>query len=259
MFTLLDIKSRDAYSKLRTWIYDHVKSDAEKVKRVAISIGPKGSYFARSGSSHITHALPKDLETSIKESNSPPIIVALGARGAWVVLWADGTRSWHLRDAYPSLATSGYLGGDSRIVFIALDPYIENNHFLVLEDGQCSYNATKDQEELYQLHQMTDSYMQSRAKRDGSSFSQTWIRNGVAKNYRITPDSIEQEGRGKALVAMLRGRQNILRNNDVAFCGALGAGAGIIAKVAGAPTLKAVGMAAWVSIGAGLNTCFRGT
>jgi hypothetical protein len=259
MFTLLDIKSRDAYSKLRTWIYDHVKSDAEKVKRVAISIGPKGSYFARSESSHITHTLPKDLETSIKESNSPPSIVALGIRGAWVVLWADGTRSWHLRDAYPELATSGYLGGDSRVVFIALDPYIENNHFLVLEDGQCSYNITMDREELCQLHQMTDSYMQSRAKRDGSSFSQTWTRNGVAKNYRITPDSIEQGGRGEALVAMLRGRQNILRNNDVAFCGAVGGGVGILAKAAGLPTLRAAVMAVSASIGAGMNTWYRGT
>jgi hypothetical protein len=259
--TGVDVEAKSNYSKLETWIDDQVKSDPEKVKRVAISIGPKGSYFARSGSSHIAHALPKDLKKAIKESDSPASIVALGARGAWVVLWTDSTRSWNLRDAYPNLTTSGDLENDSnRVVFVALNPFNENNHFVVREDGQISYNATfSDRKESEQLHKMTHSYMHLRAKRDGTSFTGTMWMNGVTRDYKITPQSSGLESRGEALVSMLRGRQNILRHNDLAFCGAVGGGMGILAKAAGMPTSRAVGMAAAVSIGAGLSMWRHGT
>jgi hypothetical protein len=259
MLTRVDVEARDRYTKLKRWIDDHVESDAEKVKNIAISVGPKGSYFARSGSSHIAQALPKDLEKAIRESDSSASMVALGARGSWVVLWADGTRSWNLRDAYPSLATSGSLENDSnRVVFLALNPFNENYHFVVRENGQINYNANfSDQEESEQLHKMTHSYMHSRAIRDGTSFTGTMWMKGVTKDYKITPQSSGLESRSEALGAILRGRRNILRHNEVAFCGALGGGMGVLAKAAGLPTTRAIGMAAAVSFGAGLSMWYR--
>jgi hypothetical protein len=260
LLTRIDVKAKKKYSKLKTWIDDQVESDAEKVKSVAISIGPKGSYFARSGSSHIAHALPKDLEKAIRESDSSASIVSLGARGSWVVLWANGTRSWNLRDAYPSLTTSGSLENDSnRAVFVALNPFNENNHFVVRENGQINYNATySDEQESEELHKMTHSYMHSRAIRDGTTFTGTMWMKGITKDYKITPQSSGLESRGEALGAMLRGRNNILKHNDVAFCGALGGGMGILAKAAGLPTTRAIGMAAAMSFGAGLSMWHRG-
>jgi hypothetical protein len=259
ILTVLDVESREAYCKLERWLNDRVKSDPEKVKKVAISIGPKGSYFARSGSTHTAHTLPKDLKTAIENSKSSPSVVALGARGAWVVLWANDARSWDLRDAYPNLAASGYLEDEgNKVVFIALDPYIEGNHFLVLEDGMCCCNATMSTvKESELMHKLTYAYMQSRAKRDGSSFSQTMTLNDVRKKYTITPDSTEQQTRGEALMSMLRGRQTAIKHNDVAFVCAVGGSAGTLAKAAGLPTLRAAGVAASMSIGAVLSIWYR--
>jgi hypothetical protein len=262
IFTTQDVRSREAYRELETWINEHVKSDPEKLKRITISIGPRGSYFARSESSHTTHALPKDLQTAIDDSKSPPSAVALGARGSWVVLWADGSRSWDLRDAYPRLATSGYLESDkSKVTFIALNTYIEDNFFVVLEDGSCCYSATlSNQTELKQLDKMIDSYTLSHAKRDGSSFTATKILDGVPKTYKITPDSSGQETRGEALMSMLRNRQNINIHptGDLAFLCAVSGSAGILAKAAGLPRLRAAGVVASTSIGAAL-ALYRGS
>jgi hypothetical protein len=258
---LLDIKSREAYRDLRWWLVDRVKSGPEKVKKVAISIGPKGSYFARVGSEYTAHALPKDLQSAIEGSKSSPRVVALGARGAWVVLWADGSRSWDLRDAYPGLAISGNLEDDrNRIVSVALDPYIEGNYFAALEDGSCCCNATmSNQAEPELLHKLVYSYMQERTKRNGSSFSQTVTLNDVRKNYQITPDSSYPKTRGEDLISILRERQKTIKHNDVAFLIAVGGSAGTLARVAGLPVLRAAGVAASTSIGAALSMWYRST
>ncbi|KAF2123717.1 hypothetical protein P153DRAFT_391319 [Dothidotthia symphoricarpi CBS 119687] len=256
------IESRDAYIKLHGWIWDRVKSDPEKLRDIAVSIGPKGSYFARSGSSSVTHALPKDLQTAIKESDSSPMTIALGIKGSWIVLWADGTRSWNLRFAYPSLASAGHLENSSnRTVFAALNPYMEDSYFVVAEDGACSYSTSlTDNVEGKQLHEITDTYMRMRAKRDGSSFNHSMRLNGVLKQVSITPKSSPQETRSEALMSMwrARARQDFVKQKDVAFVCSIAGGTGVLAKVAGMSTMRAVGLATSTGIGAALSMWFRG-
>lgn len=139
------------------WLLERIDSDPVKVEKASVSIGPKGGYFARVGSSHISYALPADLETSIKESDSPPATVALGIKGAWVAIFEDGSREWNLRDAYSDLANGGKLvDKTNRPVFVALNPYRENSYFMVSENGQCSYSTSfHDDKEGQHLHEST--------------------------------------------------------------------------------------------------------
>lgn len=254
------IKTRDAYIRLHDWISERVKLDAEEVRKVSVSIGPKGGYFARHGTAQLTHNLPKDLQKAMDESDTHPVSVALGIRGSWIVIWADGTRSWDLRNAYPSLASSGHLNKTTNpVVFVALNPYAEDYYFLVSKDGQCSYNTTfNDREEAPALHEMTDTYMRARAKRDGSSFSYSMTLNGVPKEVRIAPNSNVTESRTEAFIATLRARQGVVKNSDKVLVGAVAGGTGVLAKVAGLPTGKAVGAAMTTGFGAALSIWYRG-
>ncbi|KAF2820781.1 hypothetical protein CC86DRAFT_111911 [Ophiobolus disseminans] len=255
------IESQKAYAKLYDWITERVGSDIEKVRNVSISIGPKGSYFARCGTSHthIAHALPKDLQTAIEESESPPLCIALGIKGAWILLRADGSRTWNLRQAYPGLASTDRLTDDSNpVVFAALSPFHENRYFLVTESGGCTYNTnTSDREEGERLHHLTDSYMRMRARKDGSTFTHSMTLNGVPRQVVITPKSAPDETKTDAWIAMLRARQKYLGRKDLAFAGAVAGGTGVLAKVVRMPTWRAVGVAASTGFGAGVAMWFR--
>ena len=45
----------------------------------------------------------------------------------------------------------------NKVVFAALNPYVEDSYFIVSEDGACSYSASlSDKEEGKHLHEMTD-------------------------------------------------------------------------------------------------------
>ncbi|KAH7064197.1 hypothetical protein BKA63DRAFT_497031 [Paraphoma chrysanthemicola] len=235
------VESRDAYIKLYHWLAEQVQKDVEKVRDVSISIGPKGSYFARCGTSHIAHALPKDLQKAIEESESPPVSVALGIKGAWILLMADGTRDWNLRHAYPTLASTDNLTDNSnKVVFAALNPYVEDGCFLVAEDGCCTLNNSfSDATEGKEFYGMVDSYMRMRARRDGSTFSHPAVINGVQRQVKITPTSGPQETRMDAWVAMLRARHHSINRKDLTIAGAITGGTGLAAKVAGVPTFKA--------------------
>lgn len=244
------MKSRDAYIRLHDWLSDRV-NDPEQLKDVSISIGPKGSYFARCGSSYTSHALPKDLQSAIEKDGSMPRSIALGMNGSWIVLWGDGTRSWDLRHVYPSLASGKYLSRSSnQVVFAALNPYREDNYFVVTEDGACSYSAAASDCERKSLHELTDTYMRMRAKRDGSSFSYSTTGNGIAKQVEITPNSNEQETRGEALTAMLRARQGTVRRVDLLMVGTAAGTTGLAARAFGVPAMRAIGLAASTSVGA---------
>ncbi|KAF2026374.1 hypothetical protein EK21DRAFT_92504 [Setomelanomma holmii] len=213
------VESRDAYRKLYDWIDERVKSDVEKVRDVSISIGPKGNYFARCGDSHITHALPKDLQAAIKESDSPPVSVALGIKGAWILLRADGTRTWDLRHAYPSLASTYHLTKDTnKVVFAALDPYVLDQYFLVNEQGGCSYNHNSlDADAGKVIHEMTDTYMRMRARRDGTTFTHSMALNGASRQIHITPTSNAQETKMDVWIATLRARHGIATRKNAGF------------------------------------------
>jgi hypothetical protein len=253
------VTARDAYIRLHDWMGERVHSDPERAKRFSVCIGPKGSYFARFASEHVAHALPKGLQVALQESESPPASVALGIKGAWIVLFCDGSRTWDLRDAYPSFAASGKLDNDSnKTVFVALNPYQEDCYFVVAENGACSYSiAFNNKHEGQNLHEMTDTYMRSRAKRDGTTFAYPMTLNGVEKQVRITPDSSAQEGKVEALMATLRARRVPIRNKDLLFVGAVSSSVGALAKATGSTTMKAVGVAASVGFGAALSTWYR--
>ncbi|KAH7072586.1 hypothetical protein FB567DRAFT_597970 [Paraphoma chrysanthemicola] len=255
------VESRDAYIKLYHWLAEHVQKDVEKVRDVSISIGPKGSYFARCGTSHIAHALPKDLQKAIDESESPPVSVALGIKGAWILLKADGTRDWNLRHAYPTLASTDNLTNDSnKVVFAALTPYVEDGCFLVAEDGCCTLNNSfSDATEGKEFYRMVDSYMRMRARRDGSTFSHPAVINGVQRQVKITPSSGLQETRMDAWVAMLRARHQSINRKDLTIAGAITGGTGVAAKLAGFPTLKAGALAASTGIGCIIGMWLRGS
>jgi hypothetical protein len=167
---------------------------------------------------------------------------------------------WHLRNAYPSLANSGHLGNTTNpIAFAALSPYAEDHNFVVMQDGSCSYNVSNfDTDEGQQIHEITDSYMRMRARRDGTSFTHGMTLNGVSKQVRITPSSSEHESKAEALIARLRARHGVVKRGDVVFLGAVVGGAGVVAKVAGLPTLKVAGVAASTGVGAALAMWIRG-
>lgn len=233
--------------------------DPEKVRQVSLSIGPKGSYFARYGTAQISHSLPKDLQEALEESDSYPVTVALGKQGAWIVFFADGSRNWNLRHVYPGLAATDTLSNSTnKAVFAALNPYAEDEYFVVAENGGCYYNVSGwSNDEGQHLHEMTDTYMRSRAIRDGTTFSHGGTVNGVPKQMRITPSSLPQESRTDAMLATIRGRSGLVKNRDVVFVGAIAGGTGVIAKLAGLPTLRAVGVAASTGVGAAFSMWYR--
>ncbi|CAI6339899.1 unnamed protein product [Periconia digitata] len=197
----------------------------------------------------------------MEESESPLVTVALGMKGAWIVIFEDGSRVWDLRRAYPSLASNGKLSNsENRTVFVALNPYQEDSYFHVAEDGQCSYSANfNDDEEGRKLHEMTDSYIRFRAKRDNSTFTHSMKLNGVDKVIKITPHSSPSEGRMESILSTLRARQHqgLIQYRDVSLIGAVAGGTGVIAKISGSPTTKAAAYAATAGLGAVLATLFH--
>lgn len=270
------VKTRDAYARLHEWIGERVNSDGEEVKKLSVSIRPKGSYFARHGIAQLTYGLPKDLQKEMDETETPPVSVTLSIKGSWIICWADGkhvtimpldptlihsgSRSWDLRNAYPSLVESGHLDKTTNpVIFAALNPYAEDHYFLVSKDGLCSYSLTSsDNEEGSALHEMTEAYMGARARRDGSSFAYSMTLNDVPKSIRITPSSSAQESRTEAVIATLRARQGLVKSSDTVFVGAVADGTGLLAKVARLPTVKAVGMGAMTGFGAAHSMWYFG-
>jgi hypothetical protein len=230
------------------------------LKKVSLTIGPKGSYFARCGASHISHALPADLQRAIDDAKSQPISVSLGIKGAWIALWADGSRTWNLRHSYPSLAaTDAFTDSNNPAVFVALNPFREDRYFVVSASGVCSFNANfSDASESKKVYAMTDTYMRWRAKRDGSTLTYSGTMNGLPRQVRITPDSGAEETRAQALLALVRGSTSLVKHKDLTFVGAVAGGAGVVAKVAGLPTLRAAGIAASTGIGAALHMWYHG-
>jgi hypothetical protein len=235
--------------------------DAENVKKVSLTIGPKGSYFARYESSQMTHELPEDTQASIDNSESPPRQVALGIKGAWVALYEDGSREWNLRHAYPGLSSTDILTNDAnKVVFVALNPYREDAFLTVLEDGNCNYNGFfDDRQEAWQSRKMLDTYMRSRARRDGTTFSHSLFVNGsVYKEVRITPDSNAEETTTDAFMARWRARRECIGGKDLVYAGVVAGGVGTLTKIMGFPTTRAFSLGGCAGLGFVAQTLVNG-
>jgi hypothetical protein len=229
-----------------------------------VTIGPKGSYFARHGSIWISHALPQDLQTALEEGKKiyshSPVTVALGIKGAWIVLWSDGKRSWNLRHSYPMIIEHGMLSGeDGSIMYAALNPYEDDSFFLAGPDGAISYKASvTPKSESAILHEVVTDYTRMRAKKVGASHSYPVTRDGITSHVSITPTSYKETGKMRSLVDSWIERRNLPVRNDVAFVWGVAGAAGLISKVTGAGTARAVGVAASTGVGAAFALWYRG-
>lgn len=257
------IESREAYAKLHAWLTETTNSDVDKVKEVFITIGPKGSYFARCGSSWTSHGLPTDLFSMLEEEKDKkiPAAVALGIGESWIALWADGTRSWDLKNKYPGIVKSGILpmeSSSSPIVFVALNPYQENRYFLGTADGAVGYSTTlSSPQESEALNELTNEYMRSRAKRDGTSFGGSYSQDGVSRSTMIAKDDYVVNG-NRLTQSWKERRDVLLRKDNLAMIGALTGGAAVISKLSGATTARALLIASSVGLGSTLQTLHRG-
>ncbi|KAJ4356780.1 uncharacterized protein N0V89_004816 [Didymosphaeria variabile] len=211
------MKSREAYNYLHEWL------DKQQLEDTSLSIGPKGSYFARCGSTWISHGLPKDLMTKLERNKDEftPVHVALGLHGSWVVLWSDGDLSWKLKNSYPGLAQSDALtGGVGQVLFVALSPFEEDGYFIAGENG-CSFNANlSSRKDCEKLQTLMDDYLRVRAKRDNVTFNYPTKINGMVQNVSVTPTTYEKRAGDSILEIWRQRRHMLLRKENVPLIGA---------------------------------------
>ena len=175
------------------------------------------------------------------------------------MLWSNGQRNWNLRHAYDTLASSNHLSNrNGWVVFAALNPYEEDSYFVVVESGGCVYNLSlSTNNETLSLHKLTDEYMRMRAKRDGTIIKESFTRDGVTTQTTFTPNSHREPGKVNSLMETWIGRRSLPMQNDVTFVGVVAGGAGMISKIAGIPTTRAVGIAASTGVGAAFTLWYR--
>ncbi|KAF2438395.1 hypothetical protein P171DRAFT_526079 [Karstenula rhodostoma CBS 690.94] len=238
--------SREAYKRLHDWV------DQKQLKDTSVSIGPKGSYFARCGESWISHGLPKDLMTKLDRNKEKftPIQVALGLHGSWIVLWSDGDLSYDLRSSYHGLGESDALtGAVGQVLFVALNPYEENGYFVAGKDG-CSFNANlSSKKDGYEIQKMMDDYMRMKAKRDNATFNYPVMMNGVRQNVHITPNTYERRRADSLLDTWKQRRGLLLQRDNLALIGAGSTAAYVLSRCSEASPLRATGAAAATGVG----------
>ncbi|KAL1606210.1 hypothetical protein SLS60_003611 [Paraconiothyrium brasiliense] len=229
-----------------TWL------DKKQLEDTSLSIGPKGSYFARCGSTWISHGLPKDLMTKLERNKDEftPIHVALGLHGSWIVLWSDGDLSWKLKNSYPELAQGNALtGGVGQVLFVALNPYEHDGYFIAGENG-CSFNANlSSKKDCRELQTMVDDYIRMRAKRDNATFNYPVRIDGVTQNVYVTPNTYETRAGDSILETWRQRRHMLLRKDNVAVIGAAAVATGVVSRLSGASPLRAMGMTAATGMG----------
>jgi hypothetical protein len=166
-----------------------------------------------------------------------------------------------LENTYPGLVKEDVLftrKGSSAVIFPALNPYLEDRWFVVLQDGLCMYSTyttgfgTEPQKESQILNKMTAEYMQMRAKRDGTTLHFSSNVDGVKKHIKITPTWYAETGGVKYKLWSWKERQKVLVRSDGAFVGAVTVGTGVLFKLAGARTKPAIAMAASTGLGAAM-------
>ena len=232
------------------------------MKKVSITIGPGGSYFARCGHSWTSHNLPTGLKEALDSDSSTPVVVALGVDGAWIVLFADGTRSWDLKYKYPTLSKTSIMNtndDDAKPIFAALNPFKKDQHFVVTRDATVYYSTSLDDSETGNLWNITNEYTQSQLQLDKTSgprtVTQTYTsKNGTKRTAVISPEGITvSSGSDWQIKFMWQERRRIMMQKDaLQTMGAVGAGAGLLTKLSGASTVRAVSTAGFAGLVAGL-------
>jgi hypothetical protein len=240
------VKARDAYKYLHDWV------DAKELDDTSVSIGPKGSYFARCGSKWISHGLPKDLMTKLDRNKDQftPIHIALGLHGSWIVLWSDGDLSYNLRNSYPLLGESKALSGAvGQVVFVALNPYEEDMYFVAGTDGVCINVSLASSSECEELQNMTDNYMRKWAKRENATFNYPVKINGMTQNVYVTPTTFQRRTADSILETFKMRRSMLIQKDNMALIGAGTVAAGVASRITGAGPLKATGIATATGMG----------
>ncbi|KAJ7459293.1 hypothetical protein FB451DRAFT_1372027 [Mycena latifolia] len=108
--------------------------------------GPGASYFSRSPSGFSWQNLPPELEDEIQNTllKRRPTTVALGVDKSYVALYDDGSLSLELRGQYPLVeALLNDTAERSRrrdIAYIALNPFVAGEYYVVYGDGSARWN-----------------------------------------------------------------------------------------------------------------------
>jgi hypothetical protein len=262
------IESRKAYQKLYDWIAENAfeSSDQEKIRDMALAIGPDGSYFARCGTNWTSHDLPADLMKHMEEEKEKnvriPAHVALGMGGSWIILWSSGSPSYNFRDHYDTLRETGKIQrradeDNDPVTFLALDPYQDDKFFLVTKSGAFSYStALVSSEHSKDISDITDAYMRNRAQRDGSEFIFPITRDGIKLNVRITKDEYSVKPVRLPVIQKLEYRMTrvwetrgvLMQRNSMVTIGAISTGAAACCKASGAPASMAIGVGATTAV-----------
>ncbi|KAF2808354.1 uncharacterized protein BDZ99DRAFT_499688 [Mytilinidion resinicola] len=166
------MKHRTVYKQLFDKIASSDAGSLETLRNISVTIGPKGSYFAKSSSGTLQHNLPADLASEIqtKKTANPPIEptqVALGIAGTWIALWSDTSCTYNV-GTYARLEENLRDTTMGPVVFAALSAHDAEHFFLVYGNGTIGYCVPATDSD-YICH-ATNAYMQSRARQDGTTF-----------------------------------------------------------------------------------------
>ncbi|KAJ7146042.1 hypothetical protein C8R44DRAFT_756431 [Mycena epipterygia] len=108
--------------------------------------GPYHSYFSTSETGLSWQNLGATLETAIMDrlKLGRPETVALGVRGAYVVLYDDSTLQHNLQEMYPTLQplldNAEERTKRNSITYVALSPYNAGHFFVAFGDGTAQFN-----------------------------------------------------------------------------------------------------------------------
>ncbi|KAJ7218490.1 hypothetical protein GGX14DRAFT_595053 [Mycena pura] len=108
--------------------------------------GPSASFFSMSERGYCWQNLPQVLEDDMHACLRVrrPTSVALGAQGAYVVLYSDGTVTFDLRGLYPlvegMIRNTQEAARKRGIMYVALNPHMPGEYYAVFGDGSASWS-----------------------------------------------------------------------------------------------------------------------
>ncbi|KAJ7214867.1 hypothetical protein GGX14DRAFT_562897 [Mycena pura] len=108
--------------------------------------GPNASFFSMSETGYCWQNLPQALEDGIHASIRVrrPKCVALGARGAYVALYTDGTVTFDLMGVYPlvdgMIRNTQEAARRKGIMYVALNPHMPGEYYAVYGDGSATWS-----------------------------------------------------------------------------------------------------------------------
>lgn len=164
------------------------------LRHINLTIGPRGSYFTTTKDGPVYRDIPSQLYDRIKSQalkNVHPSHVSLGQHDSYICLWDDSTISYSVNLSYTGLAEKiqEYIDNDSRPPeFVAMNPYDNYSWFLVNPNGTCDWQLkSMETSAVENIREATLSYLQRRARADGSSFTNTTTLNGKETTLHVTP------------------------------------------------------------------------